>query len=223
MVKYVSSQERTILSMKINQGVAEQPDPAHVQPAENELERAIGSQVRRYRKQLGLTVAELAEGAVLSSGMLSKIENGNTSPSLAPLRALSTALNVPVTALFRQFEEQRDATFVPAGQGLPIERRGTRSGHQYQLLGHSIHSEVSVEPYLITLKEDSEIFPVFQHPGVEFIYMLEGMFDYRHAGVRYRLSPGDSLFFDADAPHGPEELLELPVRFLSVITNAQGG
>jgi transcriptional regulator with XRE-family HTH domain len=198
----------------------EQVDPAHIQSAENELERAIGNQVRRYRKQLELTVAELAERAALSSGMLSKIENGNISPSLATLRALSLALNVPVTALFRQFEEQRDATYVRAGQGLPIERRGTRAGHQYQLLGHSIHSDVSVEPYLITLREDSEVFPIFQHGGIEFIYMLEGELVYRHADATYRLSPGDSLFFDADAPHGPEELVKVPVRFLSVITHS---
>jgi len=206
--------------MKNRQIASEPADPAHVQPPVNELEQAIGRQVRRYRKQFGLTVAELADRAALSSGMLSKIENGNISPSLATLRALSIALNVPVTALFRQFEEQRDATFVPAGQGLQIERRGTRAGHQYQLLGHSIHSEVSVEPYLITLKEGSEVFPIFQHGGVEFIYMLEGIVVYRHADTTYRLTPGDSLFFDADAPHGPEELVELPVRFLSIITNS---
>ena len=70
--------------MKNKRSATEQGDPAHVQPAENELERAIGSQVRRYRKQLGLTVAELAEGAALSSGMLSKIENGNISPHWQP-------------------------------------------------------------------------------------------------------------------------------------------
>ena len=144
-------------------------DPAHQQAAENALEKAIGRQVRRYRKQLGLTITDLGMRTDLSAGMLSKIENGNTSPSLATLRALSTALNVPVTALFREFEEQRDATFVKAGQGLAIERRGTRAGHQYQLLGHSVHSDVSVEPYLITLESDAEVFPIFQHTGVEFI------------------------------------------------------
>lgn len=208
------------MAMKKHQISAQQADPAHVRSTGNELEQAIGSQVKRYRKQLGLTVTVLAERAELSSGMLSKIENGNTSPSLATLRALSIALNVPVTALFRQFEEQRDATFVRAGQGLLIERRGTRAGHQYQLLGHSIHSDVSVEPYLITLKEDSEVFPIFQHGGVEFIYVLQGVVVYRHADATYRLSPGDSLFFDADAPHGPEELVEVPVQFLSIITNS---
>ena len=100
-----------------------------------------------------------------------------------------------------------------------IERRGTRAGHQHRLLGHSVHSEVSVEPYLITLTERSEVFPIFQHTGIEFIYMPEGVVVYRHANATYTLTAGDSLFFDSDAPHGPEELLELPVRFLSIITH----
>lgn len=195
-------------------------DPAHTQPAENALEKAIGRQVKRYRQQLGLTITDLGMRTDLSAGMLSKIENGNTSPSLATLRALSTALNVPVTALFREFEEQRDATFVKAGHGLVIERRGTRAGHQYQLLGHSVHSDVSVEPYLITLESETEVFPIFQHSGVEFIYILQGRMVYRHLNATYTLTPGDSLFFDSDAPHGPEELVELPVRFLSVMSQS---
>ncbi len=199
---------------------SEPGDPAHLQAAEYALEEAIGRQVKRYRKQMGLTINDMGNRTGLSAGMLSKIENGNTSPSLATLRSLSTALNVPVTALFRQFEEQRDATFVQAGKGLAIDRRGTRAGHQYQLLGHSVHSQVSVEPYLITLESDAEVFPIFQHAGVEFIYVLEGSMVYRHLNATYTLARGDSLFFDSDAPHGPEELLKLPVRFLSVITQS---
>jgi transcriptional regulator with XRE-family HTH domain len=164
-----------------------------------------------------MTVVELAKLAGMSRGMVSKIENGQTSPSLATLSALATALNVPVTSLFRKYEEQRDATFVKAGEGLLIERRGTRAGHQYQLLGHTVHKPVSVEPYLITLSEKSEVFPLFQHSGVEFIFVLDGEMIYRHGGRTYLLGPGDSLFFDSDAAHGPEELLSLPIRMLSVI------
>jgi len=184
---------------------------------DNQLEVAIGHQVRQFRQDLDMTVAEVAKLAGLSSGMLSKIENGMTSPSLATLRALSRALNVPVTSFFRKFEEQRDATFVKAGEGLPIERRGTRAGHLYHLLGHSIGHKTSVEPFLITLTEKSEVFPLFQHAGTEFIYILEGRVTYRHGSGTYDMGPGDSLFFDSDAPHGPEELVELPVRMLSLI------
>jgi transcriptional regulator with XRE-family HTH domain len=182
------------------------------------LETAIGREVRTFRRQLDMTVAELARQAGLSAGMLSKIENGMTSPSLDTLQSLSSALHVPVTAFFRKYEEERDATFVKAGEGLKIERRGTRAGHQYQLLGHSLRRPLAVEPYLITLTEDSDVFPLFQHEGIEFLYMLEGEVGYRHGNRTYLLTPGDSLFFDADVPHGPEELRKLPIRFISVIT-----
>jgi len=182
------------------------------------LEIAIGREVKGFRTKLGMTVMELAKLAALSPGMLSKIENGQTSPSLATLKSLTAALNVPVTSLFRQFEEECDASFVPAGQGIEIERRGTRSGHQYRLLGHTISGAVTVEPYLITLTEDSDVFPTFQHEGTEFIYLLNGEMEYRHGGKAYDLKPGDSLFFDADAPHGPENLNKLPITFLSVIS-----
>ncbi|NMD06687.1 MAG: helix-turn-helix domain-containing protein [Phyllobacteriaceae bacterium] len=182
------------------------------------LEEAIGREVKRYREKMGLTIAELAKAADLSAGMLSKIENGATSPSLATLQALSKALQVTVTALFKGYEEFRDASFVKAGQGLTIERRGTRAGHQYQLLGHSPHGPVMVEPYMITLTKETDVFPTFQHAGAEFLYMIEGNVVYRHGDKTFDMHPGDALFFDAEAPHGPEELKKLPARYISVIS-----
>jgi transcriptional regulator with XRE-family HTH domain len=183
------------------------------------LEETIGREVKNFREKVGLTIAELAKAANMSAGMLSKIENGATSPSLSSLQSLSSALQVPVTALFRGFEEIRDATFVKAGQGLTIERQGTRAGHQYQLLGHSAHrGPIMVEPYMITISHESDVFPTFQHDGLEFLYMLEGNVVYRHGDKTYDMHVGDALFFDADAPHGPEELKKLPARYLSVIS-----
>lgn len=184
----------------------------------NLLEEAIGREVKSLREQLGLTISELAKSAAMSGGMLSKIENGTTSASLSSLQALSKALHVPVTALFQSYQQSRPVTFVRAGEGLAIERRGTRAGHQYVLLGHAPHAELTVEPYLITLEDSSDVFPIFQHDGLEFIYMLEGEVVYRHGDETFTLRPGDSLFFDADAPHGPEELVQLPIRYISVIS-----
>lgn len=194
-------------------------------PKENNLEQAIGHEVRAFRKKLGLTVADLATASGMSLGMLSKIENGNISPSLSSLQALSRALGVPVTALFRRFEEARSAVYVKAGTGMEIERRGTRAGHQYRLLGHigDNTSGVTVEPYLIQLSEEADVFPTFQHEGMEFLYMLEGEVQYRHGNLLYTLQPGDSLFFNADAPHGPEVLSKLPIKFLSIISYPQRG
>ncbi len=184
---------------------------------EKHLERAIGSQIRVFRKQLKMTAEEIAKQAGLSQGMLSKIERGVTTPSLGTLYALAQALNVSVTSLFRKYDEQRDCTFVPSGEGLLIERHGTRAGHQYRLLGHNVSKRLILEPYLITLTNESEVFPLFQHSGIEFIYLLEGEVLYRHANETYHMKAGDSLFFDADAPHGPEELIQVPIRMIANI------
>ncbi|WP_074739084.1 helix-turn-helix domain-containing protein [Ruegeria halocynthiae] len=200
-------------------------NPHSVQTGEREkvLEVAIGREVRAFRKQQNITVAELAQLTGLSIGMLSKIENGNTSPSLTTLQSLADALSVPLTSFFRQFEERREAVHTKAGEGVELEREGTRANHQYNLLGHigANGSGVIVEPYLITLTAESDVFPTFQHGGIETIYMLEGEIDYRHGDQIYPLKLGDTLFFDADAPHGPERLVTLPARYISVISYPQ--
>ena len=200
-------------------------DPHRVRDiSERNLEAAIGREVRAFRRQQGLTVADLAQITGLSIGMLSKIENGITSPSLTTLQVLSHAFSVPVTAFFKSYEERREVQHVKAGDHVEIERRGTRAGHQYNLLGHigSNSSGVVVEPYLISLSTESDTFPTFQHEGLEMLYMLEGEVTYRHGDQLFHLKPGDSLFFDADARHGPEVLNVLPARYLSVICYPQG-
>lgn len=203
-----------------NGKVAEFETAAEHDKRGNRLEMCIGREVWQLRCKHGMTVTELAELADLSSDMLSKIENGHTSPSLATLQSLASALNVLVTALMRKFEERRDATFVAAGGGLKIQRRGTRAGHEYRVLGHSLGEEISMEPFVITLTDKSEVFPAFEHAGTEFLYMLEGRMDYHHGGASYATGPDDSLFFDAEAAHGPENLIEPPIRFVCVIVHS---
>ncbi len=190
---------------------------------EKNLEVAIGRQVRELRKRQRMTGSDLAAQTGLSVGMLSKIENGVISPSLNTLQVLANALRVPLIQLFSGFEETRGAMHVKAGEGVEIERAGTRAGHQYHLLGHigSNNSGVVVEPYLIVLTTQSDRFPAFQHEGIEMLYMLEGRVDYRHGDQIYPLEPGDTLLFDSDAPHGPENLRELPARYLSIICYPQ--
>jgi transcriptional regulator with XRE-family HTH domain len=190
---------------------------APAEDAPRSLEVAIGAEVRRLRKSLDLTVAELGAAAGVSAGMMSKIENGTISASLATLKSLAASLNVPITRLFSESEERRHCSFVKAGRGARIERRGTKSGHRYDLLGNSMKGDVVVEPYLITLRDDAVPYTQFRHAGVELIYMLSGRVRYRHGDDSYVLEPGDTLCFDAAARHGPEELLDAPMQYLSII------
>ena len=180
------------------------------------LGQVIANHVRTRRLDIGLSVGQLAERTGISKGMLSKIENAQTSPSLSTLERLAAALDMPVTSLFRGLAEERDAVFVKAGSGPEIVRKGTRAGHTYELLGSLRGPYKRVEPLLVSLDEESEVFPLFQHAGVEILYMLGGVMEYGYGRQRYKMERGDTLQFEGDIPHGPTMLIKLPIRFLSI-------
>ena len=192
------------------------PDASSAGRLEQALGETIGRRVKEYRTERGLTIAHLAESSGISKGMLSKIENSNASASLATLARLADALTVPVTAFFRGLEEEHDAYYVPAGRGLRIDPDNVRGGRIYELLGDTRGPNKRIEPVLVRLEEPAEAFPLYQHPGTEFLYMLEGSFEYGYGRARYKLDPGDSLVFEGEVPHGPTRLITLPVEFLSV-------
>jgi len=187
------------------------------------LERCLGTALRDKRLAHGLTIAEVSELAGISRGMLSKIENGQTATSLDTLHRLARALGVSLSALFRDVDVvEGNAQLVRAGEGMEVVRRGTRRGHAYRLLAYDQGPRKLFEPFLISMDDASEVFPTFQHPGTEFIYMLQGRMVYRHGNDRNEIGPGDALSFRGDVPHGPEALLETPIRFIAVIVYGAG-
>lgn len=188
-----------------------------VAPSSGRLERAIGTHVRRLRQAAGMSLADLALLTGISKPMLSKIENAQISCSLTTLGTLADFLDVPVTSLFRDADVPREAVFTEAGHGARIVARGTRIGHDYTLLGALRGPHKRMEAHLVTLTERSEEFPLFQHPGTELLFMLEGEMVYGHGDSSYEMRSGDALQLDGEGLHGPRELIELPIRFLSVV------
>ena len=186
--------------------------------------RQVGTAAKRLRGSMGLTLGEVARRANISAAMLSRLENGDVSPSLETLGALTAALGVPLSNLFNDVGKPRGgAQHVPKGQGLEVVRRGTKRGHTYQLLAAERGPRRAFEPFLVTLNDKSEVFPGFEHPGTEFIYLLEGSLTYRHGDETHLLKAGDALTFAGDVPHGPEKLIKTPIRMLSIIIYAEPG
>jgi len=182
------------------------------------LDRFIGNVIRELRLNDNLTIAEVSTQAGISRGMVSKIENGQVSTSLETLSKIAQALGVSLSHLFRHYNmPSGGAQLVKRGAGMEVVRRGTRRGHTYHLLAYDQGPRKTFEPFLITMDDASEVFPTFEHPGTEFIYMLHGKIEYRHGQQTYVLEPGDALTFRGDIPHGPEKLIELPIHFLSTI------
>lgn len=160
-------------------GIARDRAPGAV-AEELALENAIGANVRTLRLRYELSVTELADRIGISKAMLSKIENAQTSCSLSTLARLARGLDVPVSALIRGADGEREASYTKAGQGAEITRTGTKQGHAYELLGALRGEHRRLECLMVTLSEDSEVYPLFQHPGTEFLHMLEGVMDYGH-------------------------------------------
>ena len=175
----------------------------------------LAARLRELRNRRGWSLGQLAAETGLSKGMLSKIENGQSAPSLSTLARLATALDAPLTAFFRGLEEETDVVLVKAGRGLELSPR-SRAGHRYQLLGATRGAYKLLEPMLVTLMERTEVFPLYQHAGTEFLFMISGEMEYGVGDDGYLLAPGDALQFDGEAAHGPRRLITMPVQFLSV-------
>jgi transcriptional regulator with XRE-family HTH domain len=191
------------------------------------LERAqnpaldLGRTARRLRESQDLTLADVGRRANISSGMLSRLETGRVSPSLETIVALAQALGVTPSMLMQRIgADDGGAQLIRAGEGLETVRSGTRRGHTYHLLAAQRGPRKIFEPFLVTFNDKSEVFPGFQHPGIEFIHMLTGIIHYRHGRHTYVLRPGDTLTFRGDVAHGPERLEKMPIRLLSLIIYA---
>ncbi|KPX25461.1 DNA-binding protein [Pseudomonas syringae pv. philadelphi] len=188
------------------------------------LEQYLGIQIKRQRQAQELKLADVARIAGISQGMLSKIENAQVSTSLDNLSRLCDVLGMPMSKLFSQYDQQgSSALLVKADEGLEVVRRGTEKGHTYHLLNHTRGPKKSFEAYMVTMDDASEEFPTFSHPGTEFLHLLEGELIYRHGNQLYPMQAGDSLTFDGDIPHGPEQLVQVPIKLLSIMNyGAQG-
>ena len=182
------------------------------------LDQYLGTAIRDIRLRHRLTIADVAHRASISRGMLSKIENGQTSTSLDTLSQITNALGETLSNLFRDFNTPYGgAQLVKKGEGMEVVRAGTKKGHTYHLLAFDQGPRKIFDPFLVTINDESEVFPSFEHPGTELIYLLEGKIKYRHGKQTYTLSPGDSLTFRGKIPHGPEQLIKLPIKMLAII------
>ncbi|URM26338.1 helix-turn-helix domain-containing protein [Pseudomonas frederiksbergensis] len=191
--------------------------PTQIKP-KLKLEQYLGIEIKRQRQAQDLKLSDVARIAGISQGMLSKIENAQVSTSLDNLSRLCDVLGMPMSKLFSQYDQPgSSALLVKRDEGLEVVRRGTEKGHTYHLLNHTRGPKKSFEAYMVTMDDASEEFPTFSHPGTEFLHLLEGELVYRHGNQLYHMEAGDSLTFDGDIPHGPEELVRVPIRLLSIM------
>jgi transcriptional regulator with XRE-family HTH domain len=174
--------------------------------------------VRALREGLGLSLRELAARSGVSAPMLSQVERGETSPTLAVAARIAEGLELSLSQLLRLDE----------GEGVALVRRAERraggsqrSGHRYEVLTPPLPgqraelSEHRLAPGASTGGPDD---PPMHEPGArETAVVTEGSLRLVCDGIAYELSEGDAVTFDADLPHHFENAGGRAARMLAVV------
>lgn len=161
------------------------------------IEVNVGRALRALRIKRDLSIRALAAKSKLAVNTLSLIENDRTSPSVATLRQLAGALQVPITAFFENGSAQNRVAYIKTSAHLCV---AFAHGTLEELSGGL--ADCNVEPFVITIKPNagSGMQPIV-HTGHELVFCLEGRIVYAIEDRAYLLEPGDSLLFEAHLPH----------------------
>ena len=181
------------------------------------IDLAIGLSLRDLRERRGLTARQLAANADVSAAMISRIKNGQVSPSISTLSALSRALDVPLVSLFRETtKDHTDFTHVKKGEGLKSTRIIDDHSHEYVNRAFHRRRDLQLEANMVTLVRQDARPPVYIGHGVVFLYAVEGEAVYGYGQRDITLKAGDSLSLDAELSHGFKKVVTPRFTFLSV-------
>lgn len=179
-------------------------------------EPQVGPRVRALREGMGLSLRDLSERSGVSAQMLSQVERGETSPSLAVAAKIAAGLELTLSQLLR-LDEGVHVAVSRAGS----RRRQRRDGHALEELTPPLpgqRADVSIHDLEPGAATGGPGDPPMHEPGSrETAVVLEGRLVLFVEGTRHELASGDSVTFDADLPHHFENEGEEPTRFLAVI------
>jgi transcriptional regulator with XRE-family HTH domain len=177
----------------------------------------LGPRVRALREAMDLSLRDLADRSGVSAPMLSQVERGETSPTLAIAGRIAAGLDLRLSQLLR-LDESGAVTVVRAGEG----RRGGRKGHRYEVLSPALpgqRAELSrhaLEPGAVTGGAGD---PPMHEPGSRETAVVEaGEVVLICDGDRHALKAGDAVTFDADLPHHFENPGDAPASLLAVVS-----
>ena len=182
-------------------------------------EQLIATSIRDLRKNRRLTLQQVALKAGLSKSFLSKVERCNVSISVAALSRLADALGVSIGEFFDAEESDSEVIYVPRGQGKAVMRVHANLPYQYEVLIPRRGMRL-MQPTIITINGRKTSFELRQHPGEQFILMMEGEMTYVCGSQEFQMRPGDCLYLNARTPHGPKLKRSQSARYLAVHTTA---
>jgi transcriptional regulator with XRE-family HTH domain len=178
--------------------------------------RTVGTRVKALREAMGLSLRDLAERSGVSAPMLSQVERGETSPTLAVAAKIAAGLELSLSQLLR-LDEGEHVAVSRAGK----RRRMERGGHRFEELTPPLpgqRADVSLHTLRPGAATGGPEDPPMHEPGSrETAFVLAGALSLVVDGTRYELGEGDSVTFDADLPHHFENEGDEQTRFVAVI------
>jgi transcriptional regulator with XRE-family HTH domain len=175
----------------------------------------IGKRIRELRKEKGLTINTVATKADVSNGLISRIENGRTIPSLPVLLNIIGALETEIATFFNSLPQRGKTNFIVSrkAENSIIEKEDDAKGFQYKYLFGKSLSSIAFEAVLLEIQPDSMRDKV-ETDAYEFKYMLSGECVYEVGDEEVILYEGDSIFFDGRIPHVPINRSKQPTTML---------
>jgi transcriptional regulator with XRE-family HTH domain len=189
---------------------------AKAKPATSLANGAVGARVRALRESMDLSLRDLSERSGVSAPMLSQVERGETSPTLAIAEKIAAGLELTLSQLLR-LDEDRHVVVVRSGE----RRARRRGGHLVEELTPPLpgqRADVSVHTLTPGAATGGPADPPIHEPGSrETAVVLEGKLDLFIDGTRHQLGADDSVTFDADLPHHFENNGTAEARLVAVV------
>lgn len=167
----------------------------------------ISKQIKERRRDQNITVHELATRANVSKGLISKIENSRTIPSLMVLIEIIKALDIDLNEFFKNIHSKSVSAPILIKRKNEYEHfeKEHAIGFHYQRIFSQLINPSTVDIVILELSPGANR-PLVETDAFEYKYMLSGEIEYQFNEERYVLSQGDSMLFDGRIPHTPKNL-----------------
>ena len=166
-------------------------------------EYAIGAKIRALRLKKKMGLVELGRHTGLSPALLSKIERERLFPTLPTLLRIALVFSVDLEFFFAGAREKPVMAIVRKAQRVQLpEREGRESAYKFESLDYPVTERRFSSYYADFFPVSRAALRLHHHPGVEFIYTLQGTLSVHVGGEEHIVEAGDSMYFDSTVPHG---------------------
>ena len=183
----------------------------------------IGTQVKELREKNRYTLQDLAAKTGLDREMLSRIESHELIPPIATLLKLANALNVSMAHFFQDKAGSEKIAVTRRDERARIRRRPHHLVGEVDYIYEALDikkTDKHMEPFMVEFPVlDTSEMVFVSHQGEEFLYILEGILEFRTADHVEVLNPGDSIYFESDVSHSLRCLTGAPAKAIAVVWN----